>query len=599
MNFKLDMKMKLIFFNKTTLLFAFIFQFLFCDAQETTLKWWNPATEDIPVIEGKGWTGSEISMYSRLPDRAKTNVREAVWNLSRNSAGLSIRFRTNSERIVVRYIVSGNLSMPHMPATGVSGVDMYAKDSDGTFSWCRGRYNFGDTVTYNFSSIDVKEKYHNHGREYRLYLPLYNSVTWLEIGVNDGTSFDVFPLRHEKPLVVYGTSIAQGGCASRPGMAWTTILARNLDRPLINLAFSGNGRLEKELIDLISEIDAQMYIIDCLPNMSRFKLEETYDRIISSVTKLRQKHPRIPILLVEHDGYADGVLNSKRMETYTLLNKTQKRAYADLLEMGVQQLFYLTKEELGLGMNSFVDGTHPTDLGMKQYAEAYEKQIRKILYEPTGKLSTTIPVTQRREPVNYEWEQRHQEILKRNRQNPPEICFFGNSIVHYWAGEPKASISRGPEAWDQLFAGHTIRNFGFGWDRVENVLWRVNHDELDGFEAKQILLMLGTNNLHLNTDDEILTGLDLLIKTIKNRQPHTNFLVIGILPRRDNEEHIKNLNYRLAQVAGMNEVDYINIGDVLLQTNRKIDESLFTDGLHPNATGYSKLAEAIKPHLVQ
>lgn len=585
--------------QKSLLLFFVLFWSVTGYAQKTTLKWWNPATNATPVIEGKGWSGSEIGTYSRLPDRAKTNVREAVWNLSKHSAGLSIRFYTNSERIVVRYKVGGNLAMPHMPATGVSGVDMYAKDSEGAFSWCRGRYNFGDTIIYDFSSIDVKEKYHNQGREYRLYLPLYNSVTWMEIGVNDGTFFEVLPLRREKPLVVYGTSIAQGGCASRPGMAWPTIVSRDLDRPLINLAFSGNGRLESEVIDFISEIDAKMYIIDCLPNMSRFTLEETYDRILSSVKELRKKHPDSPILLVDDAGYPDGVLDSKRFETYTSLNKTQQRAYADLLKQGIQHLFYLTKDELGLGLNSFVDGTHPTDLGMMQYAKAYEKQIRKILDEPSGKLSTTKPVTQRREPGNYEWEQRHQEILKRDMQDPPEICFFGNSIVHYWAGEPKASISRGPESWKQLFAGHKALNFGFGWDRVENVLWRVNHDELDGFKAKQILLMLGTNNLQLNTDDEILTGLDLLIKTMKDRQPQSNFLVIGILPRRDNEARIKNLNYRLAQVAGMNKVGYTNIGDVLLQPNGKIDESLFVDGLHPNAEGYSKLAEMIQPHLVQ
>lgn len=593
------MKTKTILFTKTTFLFAFIFQILLSSAQETSLHWWNPASSPVPVIEGKGWSGDAIGTYARFPEKAKSNVREAVWNLSQNSAGLSIRFLTSSERIVVRYMVSGNLAMPHMPATGVSGVDMYAKDSEGTFSWCHGQYNFGDTITYDFSSIDIKEKYHNRGREYRLYLPLYNSVTWMEIGVNDGPYFEVLPLRREKPVVVYGTSIAQGGCASRPGMAWTSILARNLDRPLINLAFSGNGRLEEEVIDLISEIDAKMYIIDCLPNMSRFTLDETYDRIIASVKELRKKHPDTPILLAEHAGYPDGVLDSKRFEAYTSLNKTQKKAYADLLKRGIQHLFYLSEEEMGLGLNSFVDGTHPADLGMMQYATAYEKQIREILDEPSGCISTTQPVTQRREPGSYEWEQRHEEILKLNVEDPPEICFFGNSIVHYWAGEPEASVSRGVDAWRQLFVGHKVRNFGFGWDRVENVLWRVNHDELEGFNAKQILLMLGTNNLHLNTDDEIITGLDLLIKTIKNRQPHSKMLVIGILPRRDNEERVKNLNYRLAQMAGLNEVNYANVGDVLLQPNGKIDESFFTDGLHPNASGYSRLAEVIKPYLVQ
>jgi GDSL-like Lipase/Acylhydrolase family len=96
---------------------------------------------------------------------------------------------------------------------------------------------------------------------------LYNSVQWMEIGIQEGTLFNPLPTRKEKPIVVYGTSIAQGGCASRPGMAWPAILGRKLDRPLINLGFSGNGRLEKEVIDLMIEIDAKLFVLDCLPNL--------------------------------------------------------------------------------------------------------------------------------------------------------------------------------------------------------------------------------------------------------------------------------------------------------------------------------------------
>jgi hypothetical protein len=151
--------------------------------------------------------------------------------------------------------------MPHMPATGVSGVDMYAKNSVGDWLWLRGRYSFGDTIQYNFFEINPKDTYHENGREYHLYLPLYNSIKWLEIGYEDGTHFEPLPIRPEKPIVVYGTSIAHGACASRPGMAWASILERKMDRPLINLGFSGNGRLENEALDFISEIDAVLYVL--------------------------------------------------------------------------------------------------------------------------------------------------------------------------------------------------------------------------------------------------------------------------------------------------------------------------------------------------
>ena len=159
------------------------------------------------------------------------------------SAGLAISFKTNSPEIVIKYKVSGAVSFAHMPATGVSGVDLYAVGKDGQQLWCRGAYSFNDTIVYSFKGLDENDSlnpFHSKGGEYTLYLPLYNTITWLNIGTLDGYTFAPSPLRKEKPVVVYGTSIAQGGCASRPGMAWPAIVGRKFDRPVINLGFSGN-----------------------------------------------------------------------------------------------------------------------------------------------------------------------------------------------------------------------------------------------------------------------------------------------------------------------------------------------------------------------
>lgn len=138
----------------------------------------------------------------------------------------------------------GGLSMPHMPATGVSGIDLYATDNNGQERWCAGNYSMGDTIVYNFRGLSYAAKSGN-GFEYQLFLPLYNSVSWMEIGVPADASFRFLPVSQEKPLVIYGTSIAQGACASRPGMAWGNILNRKLGHPVINLGFSGNGKLKK------------------------------------------------------------------------------------------------------------------------------------------------------------------------------------------------------------------------------------------------------------------------------------------------------------------------------------------------------------------
>ena len=487
-----------------------------------------------------------------------------------------------------------------MPATGVSGVDLYGIDSDGNALWCSGKYTFGDTIQYRFANLEPNDTYHKKGREYRLYLPLYNGVRWLEIGVPTGIILTPLPVRNDKPIVVYGTSIAQGACASRPGMAWTAILGRKLDRPVINLGFSGNGRLEKEVVDLLPELDAKLYVLDCLPNLVAtvgIKPDEIKTRISESVKTLRQRKPDIPILLVEHAGYAEGGLNPSRRQLYTEVNELMQQAFTQLKSEGIQQLYLLPKSAINLDADAMVDGTHPTDLGMQQYADAYERSIRTILDEPVGEVSTTKPRKQYRDASKYDWEIRHNAILDRLKSKPPHILFFGNSITHFWGGAPSDVQVAGADSWNTVMEPLGVQNMGFGWDRIENVLWRVYHGELDGYSAAQVVLMIGTNNLQLNTDAEISDGLAFLVRAIQARQPKTNILLIGILPRRQLEGRVSALNQRIAQIAGELNATFIQPGTAFLQPDGKINESLFSDGLHPNAEGYRLLASQLVPYL--
>src|SRR5690606_18764380 len=132
-------------------------------------------------------------------------------------------------------------------------------------------------------------------------------------------------------------------------------------------------------------------------------------------------------------------------------------------------------------------------------------------------------------------------------------------------------------------------NMGFGWDRIENVLWRVYHDELDDFRAKRIIVMIGTNNIGLNTDDEILAGLENLYIAIRHRQRDAVLQLVGILPRRNNETRVKTLNNRIAALSRKINAHWADPGKVLLNGKSVIDETLFSDGLHPNTAGYKKL----------
>lgn len=343
-------------------------------AQEIDGYVWLDPLESINKVEGQGWSNID---YSRLPNTAETTVRSPVWGLSRHSAGLSLRFITNAESIKVNYEVDGNIAMNHMPATGVSGLDLYGKNANGKWLWYRGLHTFKDTIQFRYTTGESPSS----GREYQLYFPLYNNCKNLKIGVPKGSAITFLPQRKEKPIVIYGTSIAQGACASRPGMAWTSILGRKLDYPIVNLGFSGNGRLEKEVLAHVTDIDAEIYVLDCLPNLSPNEVyteEEIKKRLHLSIQHIRDKRPSAKILLTHHAGYSDGEVDGERKSVYEMLNSWTNEVFIELQRGGAKNIFMLSKSEINLSNDAFVDGTHPTDLGMEQYAKAYEKKILSL-----------------------------------------------------------------------------------------------------------------------------------------------------------------------------------------------------------------------------
>lgn len=579
-----------------TLFVSFLFFSGVSFSQTPAYHWWDPAKNNFSTVAGQGWHDGLANFYDRLPAKAEKSVRKVVWHLSRESAGLMIRFRSNAPDIRVRYTVGGKIDKPHMPATGVSGVDLYALDKDGGWEWSGGSYHFGDTIEYHFKALK-----HDYVREYHLYLPLYNNVKWLEIGVQDSTTFTPLPLRKDKPIVIYGTSIAQGACASRPGLAWTAILGRKLHDPVINLGFSGNGQLEEPVVQLLTELDPKLYVLDCLPNMwyNTIPPDTARQRLITTVKTLKRAHPDVPVLLVDDADVSIDPLDTSRDAPYRKINEINRAVFEELKISDMQGIYLLPASQIGLNTESTTEGVHPNDYGMLQYATAYENIIREILHEPVGPYTTTQPCMQYRSKV-YDWEARHREELKLNQTNPPKIVFLGNSITHYWGGEPVSTVHRGDDSWDKYFKPAGVRNFGFSWDRIENVLWRVYHGELDGYKAKQVLINIGTNNLAFNSDKEIIAGLKLLVNAVKQRQPQAKILMIGIYPRKGGEERVKLLNEQIVRLCGDENIHYADPGIGLLDTSGKVVESLFQDGrLHPNAAGYRILAKALQPYLVK
>ncbi len=326
-------------------------------------------------IEGQGWTDTKLP-YDRLPAKAEETVRKDVWSLSRNSAGMAFRFVTASPTIHARWTVtSERLAMPHMPATGVSGLDLYAKDDAGKWRWVAVGQPKEKTNTVILAN-NIKPG----PREYLIYLPLYNGVSQVEVGVPMAQSIERAPeylAAKSKPIVFYGTSITHGACASRPGMVHTAILGRRYHRPVINLGFSGNGRMEAAVGALLTELDPAVYVIDCCPNLGPADTAKLTEPLVK---QLRAARPDVPIILVEDRRYTDAWLNTGKGERNDGNHQALKVAYDKLIAAGEKQLYYIPGDDLlGDDNEGAVDSSHPNDLGFLRQADAFAKVMDGLL----------------------------------------------------------------------------------------------------------------------------------------------------------------------------------------------------------------------------
>jgi len=328
---------------------------------EENLRWYDAT---LLQIEGRGWDETEES-YDRLPSKAKGKVPNEVWEMSKDSSGLAVRFSADTSVIQVRWTLKKTaLALPHMPATGVSGVDLYSRNEAGNWEFVNNGRPGGLS---NQVAFRVRP-----GRELLLYFPLYNGVRSLEIGIPEQSRLlksANYSGGRKEPLVFYGTSITQGACASRPGMAATALVGRSLNIPVINLGFSGSGKMEMEMAKLLAELEPSIYILDCLWNMTPDLVAE---RVMPFVRFLRIHRPNVPIVLVE-DSHLWGISPTDKGKIL--------REQFDLLEAdGLRNLYFMSNQGmLGIDGEATVDRTHPNDVGFLRQAEVFAEFLAPLL----------------------------------------------------------------------------------------------------------------------------------------------------------------------------------------------------------------------------
>ena len=337
---------------------------------EESLEWHDVTTWG---VEGRILPEQErLRWFDRLPASAEGKVTASVWNLSRDSAGMMVRFKTDAPALSVHYLVSKpTLGQPHMPATGVSGVDLYARDTDGKWKWVQVTKPAAAEV-----KAEIIKGLAPGYREYAAYLPLYNGVEFLKIGVAKGSKFEGLSPR-QKPIVFYGTSITHGACASRPGMVHTGILGRRLDMPVVNLGFSGNGRMDAAVGEFLVQLDAAVYVIDCLPNMGP---ADVTAKCVPLVKQLRAAKPETPIILVEDRRFTNDWITPVKHDFHTKNHAALKAAYDQLIAEGVKNLLYIPGDHLyGDDTEGATDASHASDLGFMRQADIFEPVLRKAL----------------------------------------------------------------------------------------------------------------------------------------------------------------------------------------------------------------------------
>ena len=314
--------------------------------------------------------------FFRLPAAINDTVREGLRVDGEMSAGLAVRFATNATAIGVKYELTLNFKMNHMAHTGIKGTDLYVLDGE--------RWQFvncskpADSKEQNRVYVSNMEPVM---REYMIYLPLYDGIKSIEIGVDSAATLTqpmVDNPRSDRKIVFYGTSVTQGGCASRPGMLGTSIIQRDLNAEVVNLGFSGEGRMDLFMAEAMAQIPSvNAYVIDAVANCTHQRLDTITEQFVSI---LRKAKPDVPIFLAERHQFSNEHYDTAEHANFIKANSILHRHYMALRKQNPKNLYYIDHSEIyGPDNEGAVDGAHLTDLGFHYYALKFEPYLKAVL----------------------------------------------------------------------------------------------------------------------------------------------------------------------------------------------------------------------------
>lgn len=303
----------------------------------------------------------ENGKFRRMPENVAKSVSEGVYALHSNTAGGRVRFVTDSPYIAIYAKMDGLGKMPHFTLTGSVGFDLYIDN------YYAKTFVPPLDIEDGYESIFELEK--KELREITINFPLYSNINELFIGLQDSAHIsEAKAYKNAKPMVYYGSSITQGGYASRPGMSYQAIVSRALDYDYINLGFSGNAKAEDEIIEYIKNLDMSIFVYDYDHNAPSVEhLEKTHEKMFKAI---REKNPLLPVIMMSRPKH---FLTDGEKIRRNIIETTYRNAVLS----GDKNVYFIDGEALTelCKDSGTVDNCHPTDFGFASMAKALTEVI--------------------------------------------------------------------------------------------------------------------------------------------------------------------------------------------------------------------------------
>jgi lysophospholipase L1-like esterase len=310
--------------------------------------------------------------YHRIDTVRYNTLPSHIKRLLTNGAGLFVTFKSNSSYIKAKWCVTESKALNNLTPIANKGLDLYIRNAEGKWQFA-GVGRPGKTC----SEYTLVENMDKSEKEFLLYLPLYDEVKDLEVGVADGARFAALPNPFNKKIIVYGTSIVHGASASRPGLAYPAQLSRNTGLNFINLGMSGSAKIEPQVADMLAGFGADLFVLDFVPNSTAEIVEE---RTASFIRTIRASHPETPVIVIQSIVRESGYWDKKIGERVEKQNRQIKIEFEKLHEAGDENLYFIEgKSLIGDDHEGTVDGTHPTDVGFSRMLEKIQPVVEEVL----------------------------------------------------------------------------------------------------------------------------------------------------------------------------------------------------------------------------